>query len=368
MTRSTTLRNDIAQLEKKKATATADIAKYGKEAAAAREKARKEMERANRRSASVSTVSSALRAVTAAEKKASDADAKVARARQAYATADKAAATKQRSLDSALSSEAAAEQRSTKQRDDRRRREELAHARQVARASTPAPQIRFVDVRTPEPEKLRVLYLTANPEAVEETVTDPDGTKHEYGTWLRVDFEVKQVKQGLRGAKYRDLVTVEHAPAATVGDLIEGLNDHRPHVVHFSGHANEWGLLMDNEHGTEDGHDVTFDLIARVLGATDDPPRLVVMNACESLAGADDLLRTVPAVIGMSDTINDTDAVVFARAFYAAIASAQSVGAALEQAKVTLKAASLDGFELPVLRTREGVDPQELRLVTPPNV
>ena len=66
-------------------------------------------------------------------------------------------------------------------------------------------------------------------------------------------------------------------------DLIDGLNDHRPHVVHFSGHASAWGLLLENEQGSQDGVGLAFDLLARVLGATDEPPRLVVLNACESL-------------------------------------------------------------------------------------
>jgi hypothetical protein len=86
-----------------------------------------------------------------------------------------------------------------------------------------------------------------------------------------------------------------------------------PHVVHFSGHADADGLLMENDAG-EDGDDVGFTLLARILGATDDPPRLVVLNACESLDGADDLLQTVPVVVGMSDSIDDTSAIVFAAA------------------------------------------------------
>jgi hypothetical protein len=91
-----------------------------------------------------------------------------------------------------------------------------------------------------------------------------------------------------------------------------------------------------------------------------------VLNACKSLDGADDLLRTVPVVIGMSDSIDDTSAIVFAAAFYAGIASAQSVSSALEQAKVRMLAASLDGSDLPQIKTRDNVDPSTLVLVKPP--
>ncbi|MEU8718245.1 CHAT domain-containing protein [Streptomyces sp. NPDC048663] len=107
-----------------------------------------------------------------------------------------------------------------------------------------------------------------------------------------MDFEVRQVKDMLCKSKYRDLVAVEHLPAATAMDLLEGLNNHRPHVVHFSGHASSLGLLMENDAGTPGGAALDFSLLARVLGAPDEPPRLVVLNACESLEGADDLRST----------------------------------------------------------------------------
>ena len=106
-------------------------------------------------------------------------------------------------------------------------------------------------------------------------------------------------------------------------------------------------------------------VLARVLGATDEPPRLAVLNACESLEGADDLLRTVPTVIGVSKSITDLAAVTFAARFYAAIASAQSVATAVEQARTAMQMASLEDSHLPEIRTREDVDPTSLVLVTP---
>lgn len=364
MAHSDTLRSDIARLESKRASLHGDVAKYERVAATAREASRRKREQASKTN-SQSTARSALNAAANEDKKVVAAEAKIAKARTDIGAVEKSIASKTASLRSTERSETRASEASQKRSDERRRRVERDHAREIARLSTPSPQIRFVEVRPPDPEKLRVLYLTANPEAVEETVTDPDGTQHDYGTWLRIDQEVRQVKQALRGSKFRDLIEVHHLPAATANDLLDGLNDVRPHVVHFSGHANSLGLLLENEAGDESGHDLGFELLARILNATDSPPRLVVLNACESLDGADDLLQTVPVVIGMSDTIGDTDAIVFATSFYAGIASAQSVGASMEQAKVRMEAASLGGSHLPEIRTREGVEPSSLVLVSP---
>lgn len=363
MARSDTIRSELARIQARKATLTGDISKAEKDASTARQAARKKRDQAGR-SKSASMIRTSLSTAEREDKKVAAAESKIAKARRDIAAIDKSIAMKTKSLRSAEDNERRSAESKQNQADSRRRQEERTHAREIARLGTPPLQIRYVEVRPPEPEKLRVLYLTANPEATEETTTTPDGTEQRFGTWLRVDQEVRQVRQALRGSKYRDLVQIDHAPAATVNDLLDGLNDYRPHIVHFSGHAGPDGLLMENDAGDEDGSDVAFELLARVLGATDEPPRLLVLNACESLAGADDVLQAVPAVIGMSDAIDDTSAIVFASSFYSAIASAQSLVSALEQAKVRMLSAALDGSELPELRVRDDIDPVGLVLVT----
>jgi hypothetical protein len=304
-----------------------------------------------------------LRAAEAEDKKAStaasklaDLSDKIARNSAAQATARTGIAAAEKTLrevterDEKRRREKERSERSTADRAaEQRRRKEKEHAREVARLSRPT--VRHVFVRPPEPEKLRVLYLTTNP--------DPAGP-------LRTDAEVSEVLRALRGAKHRDLVDVIQRPAATAQDLLDGINDVRPHVVHFAGHGGGDGLLFDtaDPHGT-DGQMVAFDLLAKLLGATDTPPTLLVLNACDTLDGADLLLEVVPVVIAMSDSVADVSAGVFAKQFYAGIASAQSIGASLRGAKAIMEVALLDDADLPTCVTRSDTDIDTIVLVRP---
>jgi hypothetical protein len=354
------LRRDIARLEDTAAALRRDLARHEELAAKARAGALKKRSEAGR-TKSEATRRSALRAAESEDKKLVAAEKKVGEATAKLAANTKAQAGKRRDLASAERTA-----RSAADRDAQRRRDaEKTHAREMARLARPT--VRYVTVRAPAPEPLRVLYLTANPEAVDSTTVNPDGSVVTISRYLRLDREVREILQTLRGAKYRDLVTVEHRPAATSDDLIDALNDVRPHLVHFSGHGWTGGIVLDDgdlEHPRE--VPVEFDLLARVLAATSTPPRVLVLNACDTLAGSSLLLPAVPVVIAMADSIDDTAAIVFARRFYAAIASAQPVGVALEQARAAMQLATPDDADLPQVAVRDDVDADELVLVRPP--
>ncbi|MEG3085647.1 CHAT domain-containing protein [Sphingomonas sp. PB2P12] len=232
----------------------------------------------------------------------------------------------------------------------RRRRTETEHARELGRLSSGT--VHHMHVREPEPEKLRVLYLTASPATPN---LDP----------LRVDAEVNNVLKALRGAQHRDLVDFRHRPAATVQDLVDGLNDLRPHVVHFSGHAGE-GLLFDTADPITPGDQlVGYQHVASLLSATDQPPTLVVLNACHTANGFEDMLQVAPVVIATNDRIGDSSAHIFAVQFYGAIAAAQTIGDAVRQARAMMEMALPDEQDALVVRAAEGVDPDEVRLVRP---
>jgi len=89
------------------------------------------------------------------------------------------------------------------------------------------------------------------------------------------------------------------------------------------------------------------------------------MNSCDSLDGADVLLSAVPALIGMSASVSDLAATVFAARFYSAIASTQPVAAALAQGSVAVEMSDLEEGWMPAALARRDVDLQSLVLVQP---
>jgi hypothetical protein len=345
MSQADTYRRDLTRLREKEAALRKELIRHQSDEAKALEDARKQMASASKAS-SPSSRNSYASAADRARKKAIDSGRKIADITHKIAQNSKEHASKLSSLRNVERTEQATAERE----DERRRRKELEHARQLNRLAA-IPQIRYVHVRQPEPEKLRVLYLTANP-----------------GLDLMTEAEVRQVQQALRGARYRDRVEVQLRPAATFQDLLDGLNDVRPHIVHFSGHSGEQAIQFDHGGVTKnDGDIVDFALLVQALAATDKPPELLVLNSCYSLEGASVVLPAVPVIIGMSDAVPDTAAIVFSQQFYAAIASGQSVGAALRQGKVKIMAVLLDGDagELPDFVARDDVDLDSLVLVKP---
>lgn len=250
-------------------------------------------------------------------------------------------------------SEAAALER--KRQREQQQADRLAAANQAAlddrvrQAENTVSQV-VRELRAPKPEKLRVLLLGASSEGD-----------------LRVGREQKRIRTAVESALHRDLIELDVRPAATTADLLDGITKFRPHVVHFSGHSSEDLIVFEHERDEpHEGHLVTAHAFARAVTATDDPPLLVLLNACNSAAQIDSLVGdTVPFAIGMADEIADGDAITYAAQFYASVANGQSIYAAHLAGQASLELAGLDGAELPTLACAADVDPAATILVRP---
>lgn len=194
-----------------------------------------------------------------------------------------------------------------------------------------------------------VLLVSANP-------TD--------STPLALDMEVREITAGIRATPGRDVIDLRSAWAMQPGDLLRELNEHRPAVLHFSGHGGVDGELafVDRQGATQP---VTGDAILAAVSAAGESVRVVVLNACFSAELARALTQHADVALGMDRAISDDAARVFAQALYAALGHGSSVGRAFDQARAALMLEGIPEEDTPQLVARDSVDPYEVVLVDP---
>jgi len=203
-------------------------------------------------------------------------------------------------------------------------------------------------LRRPREEKLRLLMLGSS------------GAGD-----LRVGREQKRISDAVRFASGRESILLDLRPAATGEDLLNGLTQGRPHIVHFSGHGSDAVVVFEQDTDAKNhGAVVTAGAFAAALRAVDEPPLLVVLNACSSAPQAERLVEGIASfAIGHSDSVTDGDAIAYAARFYASLADGQSIQAAHELARAALLLQGTPDFDLPQLYSAAGLDPAATILV-----
>ena len=131
------------------------------------------------------------------------------------------------------------------------------------------------------------------------------------------------------------------------------MNEHKPHIVHFSGHGSEADqiVLLDDQGNPKF---IEKAVIVQMLVTTASNLQLVVFNTCFSHNQAQAITQHVEAAIGMSTEIGDVAARNFAAQFYSAIGFGKSVQTAYEQAKAYLMVENNDEAQTNSLVTGAG--------------
>lgn len=178
---------------------------------------------------------------------------------------------------------------------------------------------------------------------------------------IDVYIEAREVEAERRKSEKSDLFSLFVHPAATAESLAEVLNKDQADIIHFSGHGGGSSLLMDNDTINDvGGKTVKLDIVARILKTGKKRPKLLVLNACDTLKGAKSLLDAVDIVIAMSEPIPDSAAFGYSRRLYAALFSQVSVINAHEQACAILAIDDPKGSTFPTLIAASGIDPAKI--------
>jgi CHAT domain len=226
--------------------------------------------------------------------------------------------------------------------------------------------------------KIKVLFLVSNPLAQDR---------------LALDEECREITAKIRSTDNRDAIELIAAWAVRPPDLQELLLQHRPHVVHFSGHGSQSTsaggippgtptsrrdmVLCDTDRTEhlvlmgEDGQPQPMSKAALVhlFKVLKDNVHLVLLSACHSAPIAEALAEVIPCTIGIRKQITDSAAITFAAAFYQALGFGRNIQEAFDLGRNALMNLQMPEDHSPWLYSRKGaIDPTKTVLVAGPSV
>jgi hypothetical protein len=174
---------------------------------------------------------------------------------------------------------------------------------------------------------MKILYIAANPYDQEELDFGP---------------EVTEIQRRTSGATSVDFVAM---PSLKFEDLASTLHQHRPDILHIAAHGAKKNLFLANQEN--DSVHIDAEMLLTFLSDLS-PPRLVYLNACDSLKIAKRLTRLVPMAIGTTAPISVKSARATAVSFYERVLGGASVARAFAVCKQVMRGISGDlaGMEL----------------------
>lgn len=212
--------------------------------------------------------------------------------------------------------------------------------------------------RSASGDRIKVLFLAANPSSTSK---------------LGLDTEARELQERIdRGHRLIDLQTEW---AVRPKDLQRLLLQHRPQIVHFSGHGTGPGesqdaadrsiarpsslagsaeLVFESENRT--AAPVSREALAALFKVHREYVQCVLLNACYSQLQVDGIAQSINFVIGMAEPVKDRTAILFAAGFYQALSFGCEIPDAFEQGRVEVQLHGQEGHDIPRLRIRPGAD------------
>jgi hypothetical protein len=208
---------------------------------------------------------------------------------------------------------------------------------------------------------------------------------------LALDEEARIITAQIRSADHRDAIELISAWAVRRDDLQQLLLQHKPHILHFSGHgvrctpteANPPSAPLSGRDMNVSGKGQVAQLVLmgeggqaepmsevaliHLLGVLKDNLRLVFLSACHSESLAKALADVIPYTMGMSGAIADDAAIAFAAAFYRALGFGRNLQEAFDLGLNALMNLQVPEDQRPRLYCRKDVlDPSKVVLIGGP--
>ncbi len=168
---------------------------------------------------------------------------------------------------------------------------------------------------------------------------------------LRLDEEVREIENGLRGAQHRDEFTLKQVWAPRPSDIRRAMLDFRPQIVHFCGHGKgDEGIAFEDSSGN--AKIVSADILSGFFELFAEKLECVVLNACYSEVQAEAIAEYINYVLGMNKAIGDEAAIEFSVAFYDALGAGETIEFAYKLACNAIQWAGKPEHLTPILKSK----------------
>lgn len=191
--------------------------------------------------------------------------------------------------------------------------------------------------------KAKILVFSANPLSTDR---------------LSLDEEIRAITEKIRSSEHRDSIELACYWATRPDDLLQGLNEHEPQIIHFSGHGSHAGIILNDAQGQP--KPVKEEALANLFKIFTGNLQVVLLNACYSRTQAEAIVEHVPCAIGLPNAIEDSAAIIFAASFYRGVGFGRSVQEAFDQGVAALQLEGVDQGNTPELLVRSGADPTKI--------
>lgn len=163
---------------------------------------------------------------------------------------------------------------------------------------------------------------------------------------LRLQTEFRDIIEGLKLAG-SNCFQIESCLSTRPKDLRRVMLDFKPHVAHFSGHASDKGICLEDDNGQ--AKLIGNKALANLFALFTEQILCVVLNACYSSSQATEIAKHIPYVIGMKDSVTDKAARTFSLGFYDALFRGRSIKDAFHMGCNALELEGIPEHELPIL-------------------
>lgn len=188
--------------------------------------------------------------------------------------------------------------------------------------------------------KIKILLLASNPKNTSS---------------LRLSEEFRDIKESIKLSENSHDFDVFEGYAVRAKDLRRLILEKSPHIIHYSGHGEDEGILLENNQGNTNPIE---GYVLEELFSLFDSINCIILNSCYSVKQANSLRKVVPYIIGMQKSIKDQSAIYFSTGFYDAIASKRTIEDAFKFGVNAIRLHRNDGVARSIILEEKGQIPE----------